>query len=97
MSIFDSRRVVRESYVLVDSIVPLTAHAAFDKAAAYLKIKCHSIPVDPITRQADLRRVRRAMLVSILWLWSRVSKLVSSPETLILSWLILYPCLSLFF
>ena len=42
-------------------IVPASAHAAFDKGAAYLKIKLHTIPVDPITRQVDLARVKRAM------------------------------------
>lgn len=42
-------------------IVPVSAHAAFDKGAAYLKIKLHPIPVDPLTRRVNLARVRRAM------------------------------------
>ena len=42
-------------------VVPVTAHAAFDKGAAYLGIKVHTIPVDPETRQVNLKRVRRAM------------------------------------
>lgn len=42
-------------------IVPISAHAAFDKAAAYLKIKLHTIPVDRVTRKVDLKRVKRAM------------------------------------
>lgn len=42
-------------------IVPASAHGAFDKGAAYLKIKLHSIPVDSITRQVDLARVKRAI------------------------------------
>ena len=42
-------------------VVPASAHAAFDKGAAYLKIKLHTIPVDPVTRQVDLARVKRAM------------------------------------
>ncbi|KAJ7680658.1 pyridoxal phosphate-dependent transferase [Mycena polygramma] len=42
-------------------IVPSSAHAAFDKGAAYLKIKVHSIPVDPYTRKVDLRAVKRAI------------------------------------
>jgi sphinganine-1-phosphate aldolase len=42
-------------------IVPASAHAAFDKAAAYFNIKLHSIPVDTETRQVDMKRVRRAM------------------------------------
>ena len=44
-------------------IVPATAHAAFDKGAAYMGIKLHEIPVDPVTRKVNLSRVRRAMFV----------------------------------
>ena len=42
-------------------VVPMSAHAAFDKGAAYLKIKVHTVPVHPVTRQVDLARVKRAM------------------------------------
>ncbi|KAG5643381.1 hypothetical protein DXG03_000995 [Asterophora parasitica] len=42
-------------------IIPSSAHAAFDKGAAYLKIKVHTIPVDPVTRRADIKRVKRAI------------------------------------
>lgn len=42
-------------------VVPESAHAAFDKAAAYLKIKLHTIPVDRVTRKVNLRLVKRAM------------------------------------
>ncbi|THH12743.1 hypothetical protein EW146_g7415 [Bondarzewia mesenterica] len=48
-----------------EMVIPASAHAAFDKAAAYLKIKLHSIPVDRVTRQVDLKRVSRAMSVTI--------------------------------
>lgn len=44
-------------------IVPVTAHAAFDKGAAYMGVKVHEVPVDPVTRQVNLKRVRRAMFV----------------------------------
>ncbi|ETW81089.1 glutamate decarboxylase/sphingosine phosphate lyase [Heterobasidion irregulare TC 32-1] len=44
-----------------EMVVPASAHAAFDKASAYLKIKLHSIPVDRITRQVDLKRMLRAI------------------------------------
>ncbi|TFK44145.1 PLP-dependent transferase [Crucibulum laeve] len=44
-----------------EMIVPSTAHAAFDKGAAYLKIKVHTIPVDPYTRRVDLKHVKRAI------------------------------------
>lgn len=42
-------------------IIPVSAHAAFDKAGAYFNIKIHHIAVDPITRKVDLKRVARAM------------------------------------
>ncbi|KAI9455488.1 PLP-dependent transferase [Lactarius psammicola] len=44
-----------------EMVVPASAHAAFDKAAAYFNIKLHSIPVDPETRQVDMKRVYRAI------------------------------------
>ena len=44
-----------------DRIIPISAHAAFDKAAKYFKIKIHHIPVDPIPRKVDIKRVRRAI------------------------------------
>ncbi|KAJ7187901.1 pyridoxal phosphate-dependent transferase [Mycena filopes] len=42
-------------------IMPASAHAAFDKGGAYLKVKVHSIPVDPYTRKVDLKAVKRAI------------------------------------
>jgi glutamate/tyrosine decarboxylase-like PLP-dependent enzyme len=44
-------------------VIPATAHAAFDKGAAYMGVKVHMVPVDPVTRKVDLKRVRRAMSV----------------------------------
>lgn len=44
-----------------EMIVPVTAHAAFVKGAAYMKIKVHMIPVDPVTRKVNIKRVRRAI------------------------------------
>ena len=44
-------------------IIPVTGDAAFDKGAAYMGVKVHEVPVDPVTRQVDLKRVRRAMFV----------------------------------
>ncbi|PPQ83056.1 hypothetical protein CVT24_012008 [Panaeolus cyanescens] len=44
-----------------EMIIPSTAHAAFDKGAAYMGIKVHTIPVDSFTRQVDLKRVKRAI------------------------------------
>ncbi|KAF8513104.1 PLP-dependent transferase [Hysterangium stoloniferum] len=42
-------------------IIPSSAHPAFDKAGAYLKIKVYRIPVDPITRKVPVRKVARAI------------------------------------
>ena len=42
-------------------VVPISAHAAFDKGAAYLGIKVHTIPIHPETRQVDIKRVARAI------------------------------------
>ncbi|OAX35689.1 PLP-dependent transferase [Rhizopogon vinicolor AM-OR11-026] len=44
-----------------EMIVPATAHAAFDKGAAYMNVKVHLIPVDPLTRKVNIKRVRRAI------------------------------------
>ncbi|KAF9236341.1 pyridoxal phosphate-dependent transferase [Melanogaster broomeanus] len=44
-------------------IIPTTAHAAFDKGAAYMGVKVHMVPVDPLTRKVNLKRVCRAMLL----------------------------------
>lgn len=45
------------------SIIPSSAHAAFDKAGAYLKIKVHHVEVDPMTRKVPIKKVLRAMFV----------------------------------
>lgn len=42
-------------------IVPLSVHAAFDKAANYFGIKIHHIPVDPVTRRVQIHKVKRAI------------------------------------
>lgn len=42
-------------------VVPVTAHAAFDKAAQYLGLRSRVIPVDPLTTQVDLKAMRRAI------------------------------------
>ncbi|KAF8149467.1 pyridoxal phosphate-dependent transferase [Crassisporium funariophilum] len=44
-----------------EMIVSTTAHAAFDKGAAYLGIKVHTIPINKITRQIDIAHVKRAI------------------------------------
>jgi sphinganine-1-phosphate aldolase len=42
-------------------IIPITAHAAFDKAGEAFKIKIVKIPYDPKTYQVDLNKVKRAI------------------------------------
>lgn len=42
-----------------EMIVPITVHAAFDKAASYFGIKLHHVEVDPITFQVNLSSVER--------------------------------------
>lgn len=42
-------------------IIPVSAHAAFDKAGDYFGIKVHHIPVDPVTRKVNVGRVARAI------------------------------------
>ncbi|GAA5864026.1 hypothetical protein JCM1840_000671 [Sporobolomyces johnsonii] len=44
-----------------EMVVPISAHAAFDKASKYFGIKIHHIPVDPKTRKVDIRKVKRAI------------------------------------
>ncbi|EKM54708.1 uncharacterized protein PHACADRAFT_258725 [Phanerochaete carnosa HHB-10118-sp] len=58
-------------------IVPDTAHAAFDKAAAYLKIKVHTMPIVRETRQVDLKRVARAINPNTIML---VGSAVNFPD-----------------
>ncbi|BGP33086.1 Dihydrosphingosine phosphate lyase [Rhodotorula toruloides] len=44
-----------------EMIVPISAHAAFDKAAHYFNIKIHHIPVDSKTRKVQIKKVRKAI------------------------------------
>ncbi|ORX93942.1 PLP-dependent transferase [Basidiobolus meristosporus CBS 931.73] len=44
-----------------EMIVPVTGHAAFDKAADYFGIRLVHIPVDKSTWRADLKAVKRAI------------------------------------
>ncbi|KAF2351431.1 Pyridoxal phosphate-dependent decarboxylase [Trinorchestia longiramus] len=40
-------------------LVPVTAHAAFDKGAQLLNIRIKHAPVDPVTMRADVKAMRR--------------------------------------
>ena len=40
-------------------MAPVTAHAAFDKAASILDIYLRKVPVDPITQHVDVKKMRK--------------------------------------
>jgi len=42
-------------------ILPVTAHAAFEKGADYFGIRISHIPVDPVTYQVDISKVKSAI------------------------------------
>lgn len=42
-----------------EMIVPVTAHAGFNKAAYYFGIKMHHVDLDPITYQVDLKKMEK--------------------------------------
>ncbi|ORX49165.1 sphingosine-1-phosphate lyase [Hesseltinella vesiculosa] len=44
-----------------EMVVPVTIHAAFNKAAEYFNIKLIAIPVDPVTLKVDLNQMARAI------------------------------------
>ncbi|KAG8732058.1 hypothetical protein FRC10_001262 [Ceratobasidium sp. 414] len=60
-----------------EMIIPMSAHAAFDKAGKYFGIKIHHIPVNPHTRQVDVRHVRRAINANTIML---VGSAVNFPD-----------------
>ena len=51
----------RDPVELIARIIPSSAHAAFWKASQYFGIKLHVIPVDKVSRKANVKRMRRAM------------------------------------
>lgn len=42
-----------------EMIIPVTAHAAFDKASYYFGIKLHHVKLDPVTYKVDLKEVKK--------------------------------------
>ncbi|KAF8658238.1 hypothetical protein AX16_002015 [Volvariella volvacea WC 439] len=44
-----------------EMVIPVSAHAAFDKGASYFNVKVHTIPVDPVTRRVNIDHVERAI------------------------------------
>lgn len=41
-----------------EMVVPVTAHAAFDKAANFFRIKIHHVPVDTVTKRVNVRKLK---------------------------------------
>lgn len=41
-----------------EMVVPITAHAAFDKAANFFKIKIHHVPIDPVTKKVNIKKLK---------------------------------------
>lgn len=52
-----------------EMIVPVSAHAAFDKAGEYFGIKIHKVGVDLITRKAKVRDMARAINKNTIVSW----------------------------
>lgn len=56
------RNIARDRGVAIpEIIVPVSAHAAFDKAASFFHMKITHIPVDEQTRKVDLNALKRAI------------------------------------
>jgi sphinganine-1-phosphate aldolase len=87
---FFFRRLFLKCSSITPRVVPASAHAAFDKAAAYFNVKLHSIPVNPETRQVDLKRVRRAMSVSPPFLRLVIDVFFSNSNTIMVHLLVVF-------
>lgn len=44
-----------------EMVVPVTAHAAFDKAAQYLNIKIYFVPVDPQNYAVSIHTMKKSI------------------------------------
>jgi len=60
-------------------IIPISAHAAFDKASMYFGIKLHKIPVDSETRKVDIGRVKRAINKNTIMLVGSAVSFCTAP------------------
>ncbi|PVG02577.1 putative sphingosine-1-phosphate lyase [Serendipita vermifera] len=58
-------------------VIATSAHAAFDKAGHYFNIKVVHVPVDPITRQINITKVKRAINSNTIML---VGSAVNFPD-----------------
>ncbi|MDQ3031663.1 MAG: aspartate aminotransferase family protein [Myxococcota bacterium] len=57
----DRARVLRPELKAPQMLVPVTAHAAFHKAAHYLAVEIVTFDVDPVTFEADVESARAAI------------------------------------
>jgi glutamate/tyrosine decarboxylase-like PLP-dependent enzyme len=70
----DHARATRPEITVPELVLPVTAHAAFHKAAHYLGIKTVLTPVDPVTYKADVAAMAAAVTErTILLVGSAVS------------------------
>ena len=58
-------------------VVPVSAHAAFDKAAHYFGVAIKHVPVDPVTFKVDVEAMRKAVTKNTIML---VGSAVSFPQ-----------------
>ena len=47
--------------VFIFSVAPVTAHAAFNKAAEYLNIRIKHVPVDPVTCKVNINAMEKSI------------------------------------
>ncbi len=70
----DHARAMRPTVTRPEVILPVTAHAAFQKACHYLDVVPVRVPVDTTTFQADIEAIRRAITANtVLLVGSAVS------------------------
>ncbi|MBL8951256.1 MAG: aspartate aminotransferase family protein [Myxococcaceae bacterium] len=62
----DYFRSVRPDIAEPEMVLPVTAHAAFHKAAHYLGVKVVRVGLDPVTYRADVGNVRAALTPSTI-------------------------------
>lgn len=57
----DYARATRPEITQPEMLLPITAHAAFHKAAKYFDVKAVTVPVDPVSFEVDMAAMRAAI------------------------------------
>lgn len=57
----EKAKIEKPEITAPEMIVPVTAHAAFHKAASYFGIRVVSVPVDPLTFKAEVSAIQEAI------------------------------------